>query len=112
MTTELEEKYKEYIHKTEIAFIDEACEERGVFATEDIKVGDILLKLPLSECVHGNHMKLTYALMDMDNEYSRSLPVCITHFPVMWTPSEIESLEGSAMKQMIPAKEGITFKRK
>lgn len=110
MTTELEEKYKEYIHNTEIAFIDEVCEQRGVFASEDIKIGDVLLKIPLSECVHGNHMKLTYALMDMNNEYSRSLPVCITHFPVMWTPYEIESLEGSAMKQMIPARKTTLLK--
>ena len=63
MTTELEGKYSQYIHKTEIAFIDEACEQRGVFATEDIKVGDILLKLPLSECVHGNHMDMTLSLI-------------------------------------------------
>ena len=42
MSTELESYYKDYIFKTHIAYTDEKCIERGVFATEDIKIGDII----------------------------------------------------------------------
>ena len=69
MSTELESYYKNYIFKTHIAYTDEKCIERGVFATEDIKIGDILLKLPMTEVMKGTHVELTYALMDLDNEY-------------------------------------------
>ena len=104
MPTELESYYKDYIFKTHIAYTDEKCIERGVFATEDIKIGDILLKMPMTEVMKGTHVELTYALMDLDNEYSRSLPVCITNFPVMWTESEINGIQGSAMQEMIPSR--------
>lgn len=102
--TELESRYGPYISKTEIAYLNESCTERGVFATEDISENDIILKIPLSECFRGNHIDLTYQLMDMDNEYARSLPTFVTNFPVMWTPSQVESLDGSAMKDMIASR--------
>lgn len=104
MSTELEQKYSQYIHKSEIAFLDETCQQRGVFATEDMSYGDVILKIPLSECFQGTHIDLTYRLMDMNNVYSRSLPAFVTNFPVMWTPSQVESLDGSAMKDMIQSR--------
>ena len=67
MSTELESYYKDYIFKTHIAYTDEKCIERGVFATEDIKIGDILLKLPMTEVMKGTHVELTYALMKLDS---------------------------------------------
>lgn len=104
MTTELESYYKDYIFKTQIAYLDETCTERGVFATEDIKIGDILFKIPLSKTMKGTHIELTYELMEADTPYTRSLPVCITNFPVMWTELEISYIKGSAMQEMIPSR--------
>jgi len=104
MSTELEQKYQDYIFKTEIAFVDETCQQRGIFATEDISYGDTILKIPRSECMEGTQVELTYQLMDLDNEYTRSLPTFVTNFPIFWTPSQVQSLRGSAMKEMIPSR--------
>tara|TARA_Y100000817_G_scaffold314681_1_gene314544 strand:+ start:175 stop:1284 length:1110 start_codon:yes stop_codon:yes gene_type:complete len=95
-------RYGKYANKIEIFPID--TRERGVFATEDIKVGDVLLAMPPSEMWVGTHLEMTKKLKEMDNEYTRALPVDLTNFPVMWSPSQIQSLEGSAMKEMIPSR--------
>ncbi len=104
MSTELEQRYRDNIHKTEIAFLGSNCVERGVFATEDIDIGDIIFQIPVTECIQGNHLEMTYKLMETDNEYTRSLPVCITNFPVMWNKADVDSLKGSAMKEMISSR--------
>lgn len=104
MTTELESYYKDYIFKSHIAYTDETCTERGVFATEDIQIGDVLFQIPLSETMKGTHIELTYQLMETNTPYTRSLPVCITNFPVMWSDVEISFIKGSAMQEMIPSR--------
>lgn len=101
MTQEVEQHYKQYIHKTEIAYLDETCQQRGIFATEDIKYGDVIFKIPMQECFQGTHVELSYMVMDMNNEYSRSLPTYCGNFPVMWNPSEVDSLNGTALQSMI-----------
>tara|TARA_B100000674_G_scaffold309700_1_gene257249 strand:- start:1250 stop:2353 length:1104 start_codon:yes stop_codon:yes gene_type:complete len=100
MTEEFVKRYGKYAHKIEI-FGDT---ERGVRSTEPIHIGDILLRIPKEELWKGTHLELTKQLSEMDNEYSRSLPTDLTNFPVLWTPSQVNSLQGSAMKDMIPSR--------
>ena len=100
MDSQFHQKYDKYAWKIEIAYaIDLGT--RGVFASEDINIGDILLKIPEGELLRGTHLELTRQLRGMDTLYTRSFPTDLTNFPVLWTPSQLKSLEGSAMKEMI-----------
>jgi len=102
MVEALQERYREHIFKSEIRHTSKT--ERGVFATEDIDVNDVILKLPIENVMQGSHVDLTYRLMKLDNDYSRSLPATTTNFPVFWTDQEIASLGGSALQSMIPSR--------
>ncbi len=100
MLREFHEKYDKYVFKVDIAK-DIDLKTRGVFATEDIHIGDILMRIPSAEILKGSHIDLTHRLKGMNNEYTRSLPVDMTNFPVLWTPKQLKSLEGCAMRDMI-----------
>lgn len=103
MVEALQERYQEYIFKSEIRHLSDT--ERGVFATEDIQPNDIILKLPIENIIQGSHIELTYRLMNLDNDYSRSLPAPpLSNFPVFWTESDLDTLDGSAMCDMIPSR--------
>lgn len=104
MCEELEKKYGKYTNYIEIAYTDSDTKERGVFATRDIQIGDIIIKMPMTEILQGTHIELTKQLEHLDNEYTRSFPSDLTNFPILWSPSQIESLNGSAMKDMIPSR--------
>lgn len=103
MVDALQERYREYIHKSEIRQLNES--ERGVFATEDIQVNDIILKLPIENVMQGTHLELTYRLMQLDNDYTRTLPAApLSHFPFFWSDHELRTLGNSAMREMIPSR--------
>ena len=48
MLREFHEKYDKYVFKVDIAK-DIDLKTRGVFATEDIHIGDILMRIPSAE---------------------------------------------------------------
>jgi hypothetical protein len=94
------DKYDKYTSKIDIAYSVE-MDTRGVFAKEDIDIGDVLLRIPKEEILQGTHLELTFQLRELDNIYTRHLPTDMTNFPVLWTPMQLKSLEGSAMREMI-----------
>lgn len=91
---ELERHYSEHMHKITITDTEYG---RGVVATEDIKVGDILLDMPSAETMTGSHVDLTYKLIDTDNAYTRSFPIDMTSFPVLWSAKKLEGAKHSAL---------------
>ena len=100
MLREFHERYDKYVSKVDIAYVIQ-LDTRGVFATEDIHIGDVLMRIPSNEIMKGDHIDLTNQLRGLNNEYTRSLPIDLTNFPVLWTPAQVESLEGCGMHDMI-----------
>ena len=97
MLREFHDKYDKYVSKVDIAYVIQ-LDTRGVFATEDIHIGDVIMRIPSEEIMKGSHLELTNQLRGLNNEYTRSLPIDLTNFPVLWTPNQVESLEGCAMQ--------------
>ena len=103
MLREFHDKYDKYVSKVDIAYVIQ-LDTRGVFATEDIHIGDVIMRIPSEEIMKGSHLELTNQLRGLNNEYTRSLPIDLTNFPVLWTPNQVESLEGCAMQNMIESR--------
>lgn len=103
MVDALQERYQEYIHGCKIGLI--GPNNRGVFATKDLKSNSLLFKLPMENTYQGTHLQLVYRLLSLDNDYTRALPTNLTDFPVFWTPGEVVSLDnGSALAPMIASR--------
>ena len=74
MSTELEQKYSQHIHKSEIAFLNDTCQQRGVFATEDISYGDVILSADPPNLLMKYNIQLGQVTLDRtDNSKSWAL---------------------------------------
>tara|TARA_B100000925_G_C21990674_1_gene466674 strand:+ start:645 stop:1877 length:1233 start_codon:yes stop_codon:yes gene_type:complete len=93
---ELETEYSDYINpKCRILRVKD---RRGVFAMDFMDEGEVLLKIPLSECKRGTQEELAKYLLE-DNVYSRSMPV--TKFPVEWSEELKDELNVSPMRLIL-----------
>jgi hypothetical protein len=107
--SELEKEYGEFIYKCRILRVNG---RRGVFATEDIRMGDIILKIPLDKCYTGTKKELSGFLLK-DTVYSRSMPK--EEFPVEWSESLRDQISVTPLRVALEQKikiydeEGIDY---
>ena len=90
--SELEKVHKERINKCRILRVKG---RRGVFATHDIKMGEVIFRIPLDKCVQGS-LKQLAEYLKKDTVYKRSLPK--QEFPVQWSESLKDQINVSPLR--------------
>lgn len=90
--SELEKVHSDYINKCRILRVQG---RRGVFATENIKMGEVIFKISLDKCVRGSLKELAEYLKK-DTVYKRSLPK--QEFPVEWSESLRDQINVSPLR--------------
>ena len=90
--SELEQLHKDRIKKCRILRVKG---RRGVFATDNIKMGEEIFKISLDKCVKGSLKELAEHL-NKDTVYKRSLPK--QEFPVQWSDSLRDQINVSPLR--------------
>ena len=98
---QLNHRYESYMNKIEVKHCSRD-EERGVYATENIKKGEVVLRMPLEECMVGDHKQLATKLTMMDDStvYTRALPASTSNFPAQFNEASLRSMGQTAMVQL------------
>ena len=98
---QLNHRYKPYMSKIQVKRC-EMSEERGVFATENIRKGEVVLRMPLAECMVGDHKQLAtkLTLMEESTVYTRALPASTSNFPAQYNEHTLQSMGDSAMVEL------------
>jgi hypothetical protein len=96
-TTELEEKYAEYI--SDDVKIIKVKGRRGVFVTNDLPNYHQVCRIPLHLCTEGTKKELTEYISE-NNVHSRSMPKHHV-MPVMWDPPTCDQIGVSPLRLVL-----------